>query len=141
MTTEPEDDHTVAGCGTKGTSMVDEPTQADHDFLKAIAETLWPYVEDEKALPVIARHRLASTEALRAQLAATSGREEALRLLMAEREAEIARAKEALEHYADLFCEGWCAGKDPVACAAIGDDNCSGCHAVVALAKLSEGRS
>lgn len=42
---------------------------------------------------------------------------------------------EALKWYADQMCEGFCAGKDPKACKAIGSDNCCGCPAVVAIAE------
>lgn len=43
----------------------------------------------------------------------------------------------ALRWYADQMCDGLCQGKDPKACAAIGEDNCSGCPAVVALHKTA----
>lgn len=38
----------------------------------------------------------------------------------------------ALRWYADQMCEGWC-DKDPIACEAIGADNCAGCPSRVAL--------
>lgn len=66
---------------------------------------------------------------------------------IASQAAEIERLRESnlalttqLTFYADLFCEGWCQGKDPKACAAIGEDNCSGCPAVVTLARQLEAK-
>ena len=42
--------------------------------------------------------------------------------------ARVETLEAALEWYADQMCEGWC-DKDPKACAAIGGENCAGCHA------------
>lgn len=41
----------------------------------------------------------------------------------------------ALAWYSDQMCEGLCEGKDPKICAAIGEENCTGCPAVVTLHK------
>lgn len=49
----------------------------------------------------------------------------------------IGELEATLLWYADQMCEGLCWGKDPKACAAIGEDNCSGCMAIVALHKTA----
>ena len=51
--------------------------------------------------------------------------------------AENERLRNKLSWYADQFCEGWCKG-DAKACAAIGEDNCSGCPARQALGGTDE---
>lgn len=60
-------------------------------------------------------------------------------------EREVARLRESnlalttqLAFYADQLCEGWCQGKDPKACAAIGEDNCAGCPAVVTISRARQ---
>jgi hypothetical protein len=95
-------------------------TQADIDCAEAVWKQSLNWASTKDMALTIARHRIASTASLQSELA--------------EARAEVERLREALIWYADQFCEGWCEGKDPKACAGIGAENCSGCPAVVTLA-------